>query len=450
MPKQLTIVGGSVNTSMVTATAGDVLMGKDFVDSTGAIINGTIFAHDMAYLNEQYADEENGVQSTTESGTSFTIQQGYYGSNLSIPIKPLDLSTATVGNVEAGDIRNGKIGWVNGEQVVGTMVEKLGTRSLSLGGTTSILAGQTGTWNFSCYVEKIKVTTAPLSEQTVGTATADDIIIGKTAWVNGEEVTGSLDITLDEAQLTASTQGDVLPGDIIKGKIAWVNGQRVVGTMKEYNSLGVDITTEGNGGKILAGTTRKWTVNGFVYRIIAEGAPLSEQTAGTATADDIRSGKIAWVNGEEITGTAANISESYDIEDPDISFSVTETGGYSPNTTSLANPIKALFIGEVSVVNNSTNITYTSDKFSIYLDSTKEPPDPDYNEHMAISMVVMDIGSTDLLVLKMMIGHDVEQGLLWCRLGDPMNFDGRGDFDGITGYTTNIKVKKIVDFTGGV
>ena len=92
MPKQLTIVGGSVNTSMVTATAGDVLMGKDFVDSTGAIINGTIFAHDMAYLNEQYANEENGVQSTTESGTSFTIQQGYYGSNLSIPIKPLDLS----------------------------------------------------------------------------------------------------------------------------------------------------------------------------------------------------------------------------------------------------------------------------------------------------------------------------------------------------------------------
>lgn len=264
MPKQLTIVGGSVNTSMVTATAGDVLMGKDFVDSTGAIINGTIFAHDMAYLNEQYADEENGVQSTTESGTSFTIQQGYYGSNLSIPIKPLDLSTITVGNVVAGDIRSGKIAWVNGEQVVGTMVEKLGTRSLSLGGSTSIPAGQTGTWNFSCYVEKIKVTTAPLSEQTVGTATADDIIIGKTAWVNGELVTGTMkDYT---SQYPAGT--NVLPLD---GTTLYIK--------KGYygNSFGV------------------------------RGRTLVDSTVGTATAADILTGKTAWVNGEEITGTYSPI-----------------------------------------------------------------------------------------------------------------------------------------------
>ena len=57
------------------------------------------------------------------------------------------------------------------------------------------------------------------------TATADDIVLGKTAYVNGELVNGSA-VKFDTSDATATS--DV----ILQGKTAYVDGQLVVGTLQ--------------------------------------------------------------------------------------------------------------------------------------------------------------------------------------------------------------------------
>lgn len=92
-------------------------------------------------------------------------------------------------------------------------------------------------------------------DPTDGTATAGDIMQGKTAYVNGGKITGSY-VPLDTSDANATAS------DILSGKTAYVNDVKLTG---EY-------------------------------------VPLDTSDA-TATAGDISEGKTAYVNGVKITGT---------------------------------------------------------------------------------------------------------------------------------------------------
>ena len=83
------------------------------------------------------------------------------------------------------DILAGKKAWVNGNQITGTMANR-GTvsQTLNAGGSYTIPAGY--------HNGSGKVTAASLASQTQATATAAQILTGKTAWVNGNKVTGSM------------------------------------------------------------------------------------------------------------------------------------------------------------------------------------------------------------------------------------------------------------------
>ena len=97
--------------------------------------------------------------------------------------------------------------------------------------------------------------------------------------------------------LTAKTTATAVAANILTGKTAWVNGEKVTGTMTDNGAVTSTLNAGGsytipagyhNGsGKVTAST-------------------LESQTSGTATASDIASGKTAWVNGSEITGTKAS------------------------------------------------------------------------------------------------------------------------------------------------
>lgn len=83
------------------------------------------------------------------------------------------------------DIKLGLVGLdVEGEPIIGTMPINTIDVSLNAGSTYNIPLGYTNGTG--------KVTANGLSSQTSGTATANDLLINKTAWVNGIKITGNV------------------------------------------------------------------------------------------------------------------------------------------------------------------------------------------------------------------------------------------------------------------
>lgn len=88
------------------------------------------------------------------------------------------------------------------------------------------------------------------------TAAAEDIVQGKSAYVNGQKVAGSL-VPLDTSDATA------VASDIASGKTAYINGQKITGSSTKD----------------------------------------SDTSDATASAEDIVSGKSAYVGGKKVDGT---------------------------------------------------------------------------------------------------------------------------------------------------
>ena len=160
------------------ATVDDVLATKTcWVNGlliTGAMINNGAISH------------------TLNAGEQYTVGKGYHnGSGI---VKAATLADQTVGTAVDEDIRAGKIAWVNGVELVGSMTENpTVTITLQAGGEYTIAKGY--------HNGDSKIKAASLSSQTPGNATANDMAVGKTAWVNGVLITGAVPIILAEEHI---------------------------------------------------------------------------------------------------------------------------------------------------------------------------------------------------------------------------------------------------------
>lgn len=166
----------------------------------------------------------------------------------------------------------------------------------------------------------------PLSESTAATAEAGDILMPKTAWVNGEKVTGQMaNIGKEEATIACGqvhqisrgfhdgsgtitglslfdqTRASIVAEDLLVGDNCWANGEYVEGTMPNIGK--VNVSLDAGQSYIIP----KGFHNG---EGIVRAPDLTYQIPGTASAAEIVEGFTAWANGVKITGTMpANAEE---------------------------------------------------------------------------------------------------------------------------------------------
>ena len=199
-----------------------------------------------------------------------------------------------------------------------------------------------------------KVTVTRLSDETVGTATEDDILAGKTAWVDGVKVVGSMinqgakttSLNADQSytipagyhngsgkvtanSLANQTSATAIAGDILSGKNAWVNGVKVNGSMANQGAKTSALPI--NGRYVIPAGYH----NGSGY--ITQSIPIQ----GAMTLNPGTSQKVGNVSGKYMTGNitvpAVNISPSiikknHRLTLPDGSFVNGTFEGYLPGT----------------------------------------------------------------------------------------------------------------------
>ena len=199
------------------------------------------------------------------------------------------------------------------------------------------------------------------------TATAGDILSGKTAYVNGSKVTGSIaaksasDITASGKTVTvpagyyassanksveSATQATPSISVDTSGKITATSEQSAgyvaAGTKsatKQLSTQAAQTITPGTADKTIASgkyLTGKQTVKGDANLVSGniksgvsifgvsgsyEGSGGIDTSDATATADDIAEGKTAYINGEKITGTLSEEVYSVSSIQPADSFS---------------------------------------------------------------------------------------------------------------------------------
>ena len=214
------------------------------------------------------------------------------------------------------DILLGKIGVdTEGEPITGTMPNNGAvSQSLNAGGSYTIPKGYhdgTGT-----------VTANSLASQTQATAAASNILKGKTAYVSGTQVTGTM---TDNGAVTASinaggsytipagyhngsgkvtgnslasqTDGTATAAQILTGQTAYVDGVKVTGTMANKGAVTSTLSAGGS-----------YTIPAGYHdgsgKVTA--TDLKSQTSGNAQTGNILNGYTAWVNGNKITGGMTN------------------------------------------------------------------------------------------------------------------------------------------------
>ena len=183
------------------------------------------------------------------------------------------------------------------------------------------------------------------------TATAGDIAKGKTAYVQGEKVTGTVD-TVEAEHYTIGNASVSYDGSHILHSKKF----QYPALYKEGASVKLRTSPSTYGDATAADVAKGKTMTSTAgLKVVGTNTNDADTSDATATADDIAKGKTAYVQGAKVTGTAEpaesnNTVEAYAVTDtsPSVSFkrtdgtikiwgygTMTSSGGWGQQTTSL-------------------------------------------------------------------------------------------------------------------
>lgn len=370
-----------------TAAAGNVLAGKTFSSASGVNLTGT-----MANKTGTAEYTATAALDSTNSELEMTIPgNGYYSTNnklkatFSTIASLIELTSAklasgntilgvagssnvvdtSAGTATAAQILSGKIAYVDGAKLTGTMANKTGTAeytaTAALDSTNSELEmtiPATGYYSTSNKLKASFSTIASLLGLTSAKLASGNTILG---------VSGNSNV-VDTSEGTASES------QILSGQIAYVDGTKLTGTMSdktatsEYtvtavldstnNELEMTIPAEGyysTSNKLKASFSSIATLLGLTSEKLASGnsilgvsgnSNIVDTSAGTATAAQILNGKVAYVDGTKLTGTMADktgtaeytATAALDATNKELEMTIPAAGYYSTS-----NKLKASF-----------------------------------------------------------------------------------------------------------
>lgn len=183
------------------------------------------------------------------------------------------------------------------------------------------------------------------------TATAKDIAKGKTAYVQGQKITGDLYETAKGKTKNYFTTGSEnvtferdSNRDLINITIPWMGNDEIM-RIDSYIKLGADVTLFGDA--TAADVTKGKTMTSVAgLKVVGTNTNDADTSDATATADDIAKGKTAYVQGQKITGTVEPAESNNNVEayaitntNPSVSFKRTDGAikiwGYGTMTSSV-------------------------------------------------------------------------------------------------------------------
>ena len=114
------------------------------------------------------------------------------------PIQTIYACSSGDGDATANQILSGKTAWVKGKKVTGTMPNRGAvSQTINAGGSYTIPEGY--------HNGSGKITASSLASQTQANATAAQILSGRTAWVNGKKITGTMPSRASSSNVTGDT-----------------------------------------------------------------------------------------------------------------------------------------------------------------------------------------------------------------------------------------------------